>query len=74
MKLYEIEYRSDFYGTNYRWRSKYNAAHGAWCTIDQAKRGGEDHQKIIIMIHGGPLASILTPQTILAEREKKEGE
>lgn len=62
MKLYEIEYRSDFYGTKYRWRSKYNSAHGGWATEKEAKEGGEDHQRIIIMIHGVPLESIVSPE------------
>jgi len=53
MKLYNIESTYSYGGYEYRYRSLYNGAVGSWCsTRDKAEQYGEEHQKIILALHG----------------------
>lgn len=51
MKMCGIEWRSAYYGSEYRWYSKYNGARGPWCTSRKdAERGGDEHEQVIRML------------------------
>ena len=48
MTLYGREFKHTYYGTEYRWYSKYNGARGPWVYHKStADKGEEEHQKII---------------------------
>ena len=48
MDIYGIEYRSTYWGSEYRYYSKYNGARGAWhCHKKDAISEGKEHAKIV---------------------------
>ena len=52
VKFYGIESRNTYYGTEFRFFSKYNGARGSWCcTRNGAREEGEQHTEIIKTIH-----------------------
>jgi hypothetical protein len=50
-KLYGIEWKDAYHGTEYRWYSKYNSARGGWTSENAAIKGGEEHELIIREIY-----------------------
>jgi len=53
MKMYNTESTRSYHGYVYRYRSLYNGSVGSWCdTQEKAEQHGEEHQKIILALHG----------------------
>ena len=53
MSFYGIEEKSTYHGTQYRYFSKYNGTRGSWVHHKElAEKQGEEHESIILFLHG----------------------